>query len=42
MACLRILVEQAKLMVVYAILLATLLALNARPTNKCLHKFQPG
>ena len=31
-----------KLMVVYAILLAILLALNASPANKCQHKFQPG
>ena len=33
--------EQAKLMVVYAILLAILLALNTSPANKCQHKFQP-
>ena len=42
MACLRILVKQAKVMVVYAILPAVLLALNASPANKCQHKFQPG
>ena len=42
MACLRILVEQAKLTVVYAILLVILLALNASPANKYQHKFQPG
>ena len=38
MTCLRILVEQVKFMVVYAILLA----LNISPANKCQHKFQPG
>ena len=32
-ACLRIVVEQAKLMVVYAILLTILQALNASPAN---------
>ena len=31
-----------KLMVVYAILLAILLALKASLANKCQHKFQPG
>ena len=33
--------EEAKLMVVYAILLGILLALNANPADKCQHKFQP-
>ena len=42
MACLRILVDEAKLMVVYAILLAILLALNVCPANKCQQKFQLG
>ena len=42
MACLRILVKKAKFMVVCVILLATLLALNASPPNKCQHIFQPG
>ena len=42
MADLRILVELAKLMVVYAILLAVLLVLNASPAKKRQHKFQPG
>ena len=42
MACLRILVEQAKFMVAYAILLAILLALNASPANKWQYKFQLG
>ena len=42
MACLRILVEQAKLMVIYAILLAILLALNTSPAIKCQNKFQSG
>ena len=39
MACLRILVEQAKFMVVYAILLAIGQALSACPANKCQHEF---
>ena len=34
--------EKAKFMVVYAILLAILPALNASPANQCQHKFQPG
>ena len=34
--------EEAKLMVVYAILQAILLVLNASPAKKCQHKFQPG
>ena len=38
MACVLILVEQAKFMVVYA----NLLALNASPANKCQHEFPPG
>ena len=42
MACLRILVEEAKLMVAYAILQAILLALNDSKANKCQNKFQPG
>ena len=33
--------EQAKFIIVYAILPAILLALNASPANKCQHKFQP-
>ena len=37
MKCLQILVEQAKFMVVYVILLA----LNASPASKCQHKFKP-
>ena len=41
MACLRILLEQAKCMVVNAILLAILLALKASPASKCQHKFKP-
>ena len=38
MACLRILLEQDKLRVVYAVLLA----LIASPANKCHQKFHPG